>query len=150
MDSINKMMITSPTFSHQERIPSKYTGEGEDVSPPLHFSGVPSTAKSLVLIVDDPDAPMVTFDHWIAWNLPATLKTLPEGVHLEHQGLNHYDEVHYRGPFPPPGLPHRYFFKLYAIDTLLNIPEGSTKEDVEKAIFGHIISEAVLIGIYQR
>ncbi len=144
------MQINSTAFFDRHPIPAKYTCEGEDISPPLQFSAVPASTKSLVLIVDDPDAPIRTFDHWIVWNLPATLQSLPEGATVSHQGKNHYDELRYRGPCPPPGKPHHYFFKLYAIDILLDIPIGSTKEEVEKAIEGHIISKATLIGTYER
>lgn len=144
------MIISSPAFQDQQPIPAKYTCKGEDVSPPLEFSGIPKGTKSLVLIVDDPDAPMGTFDHWIVWGIAPSVHSLAENTYVEHQGLNHFDELRYRGPCPPPGKPHRYFFKLYAIDTTLTLKDGSTKEEVEKAIQGHILSKATLIGTFQR
>jgi Raf kinase inhibitor-like YbhB/YbcL family protein len=144
------MKIESPAFAAQQKIPKKYTCEGEDHSPPLTFSGVPAQAKSLALIVDDPDAKHGTFDHWIAWNLPPTTNVLAEGAFVPRQGINGFGQKHYRGPCPPPGAPHRYFFKLYALDALLTLPESSSKEDLEKAMEGHILMRAELVGLYQR
>ncbi len=122
----------------------------------MKFLQLPSSVKSLVLIVDDPDAPRGTFDHWIVWNIPPRLEELSEGapelrVSVESkQGINGFGQSIYRGPAPLPGKPHRYFFKLYALDRELSIPEGSKKTDVEKAMKGHIIERAELIGTYQR
>lgn len=144
------MIIVSPAFEHQQPIPAKYTCKGEDISPPLNFSGIPKGTKSLVLVMDDPDAPMGTFDHWIVWDLPPLLDSLEENAKVAHQGMNHFDEKRYRGPCPPPGKPHRYFFKLYAIDKLLQLSEGATKTEVEAAIEGHILDKATLIGTFQR
>ncbi|CUI16470.1 PEBP family protein [Candidatus Protochlamydia naegleriophila] len=149
-------MIIESVFESQHPIPSKYTGDGADISPPLKFLQLPSSAKSLALIVDDPDAPRGTFDHWIVWNIPPRLEELSEGapelrVSVESkQGINGFGQSIYRGPAPPPGKPHRYFFKLYALDQELSIPEGSKKTDVEEAMKGHIIERAELIGTYQR
>lgn len=150
------MIIQSKVFEHQKPIPIRYTCEGEDLSPPLAFSGIPKAAKSLVLIVDDPDAPMGTFDHWIVWNIPPTLTGISEGAKelFENnkvlQGRNGYGNNFYGGPCPPPGKPHRYFFKLYALDTLINLKEGVSKSEVEKAMKGHILEQAEVIGTYQR
>lgn len=144
------MQIESTQFKPKEAIPSRYTCEGEDLSPPLNFKNVPSKAKTLALIVDDPDAPMGTFDHWIVWNIPADKKGLAEGESLGVEGANHFGELHYRGPCPPRGLPHRYFFKLYALDAELDLQEGSTKETLEKAMQGHILEKSELIGTYKR
>lgn len=146
----HSLKIESPAFKDQEKIPSKYTCEGEDLSPPLHFINIPTKAKSLALIVDDPDAPMGTFDHWIAWNLPPTTTELKEGAAVPLEGVNGFGATRYRGPCPPRGKPHRYFFKLYALDTLLDLEAGSTKSGLEQAMEGHILSKAELVGLYQR
>lgn len=144
------MNIETVAFEQGKPIPEKFTCQGEDVSPEFTLRDVPSNSKSLVLIMDDPDAPSGTFDHWIAWNIPPDTKKLKEGVALAEQGKNHFGNLGYGGPCPPPGKPHRYFFKLYALDTLLNLPSGSSKKQVEKAMEGHIIGKAELMGTYQR
>jgi Raf kinase inhibitor-like YbhB/YbcL family protein len=144
------MKIESSAFQNQQPIPRKYTCEGTDVSPPLTFSGIPAGTQSLALIVDDPDAPMGTFDHWIVWDIPANSTALAEGARVPKQGTNHFREKRYRGPCPPPGKPHRYFFKLYALDTMLDLEEGASKEELEASIKGHILGKAELIGTYQR
>jgi len=144
------MELSSPVFGHQEPIPTKYTCEGEDLSPPLAIAGVPEGAKSLVLIVEDPDAPRGTFDHWITWNLDPDTRVLAEGESPAHQGRNDFGSVGYRGPCPPPGKPHHYFFKLYALDTTLKLSEGSSKKDVLKAIEGHVLADVEIVGTYQR
>lgn len=144
------MIIESPAFEQHQAIPQKYTCEGENLSPPLKFSGLPKEAVSLVLIMDDPDAPMGTFDHWIAWNIPPQTVNLGEGSSLPNQGKNGFGNQSYGGPCPPKGNPHRYFFKLYALDTKLNLPAGSSKGAVESAMKGHILEEASLVGTYQR
>lgn len=147
------MKLTSPAFNEGEKIPSKYTCEGENVNPPLDFAEIPPTAKSLVLIMDDPDVPASVrkdrmWVHWIVFNMPPSTKKLsenktPPGL----QGKNTGGENAYQGPCPPD-REHRYFFKLYALSTLLNLPEGATKEDLKKAMKGHILAEARLIGVY--
>lgn len=145
------MIIQSPVFENHASIPDKYTCQGADVSPPLKFLDIPSGTKSLALIMDDPDAPNGTFDHWILWNLLPQTAELVEGTKIGvPQGLNHFGSVGYRGPCPPTGQTHRYFFKLYAIDVLLDLEEGATKSEVQKALEGHIISEAELVGTYQK
>lgn len=144
------MKIESPAFANNQKIPKKHTCEGEDVSPALNFSDIPEGTHSLAIIVDDPDAPSGTFDHWLAWNIPAATKTLGEGANIPRQGTNGFGDTRYRGPCPPRGKPHRYFFKIFALDSLLFIPEGSNKEALEEAMEGHILGEAQLIGIYQR
>lgn len=145
------MKISSTQFSNKGPIPKKYTGEGDDVSPPLDFADIPSNAKTLALIVDDPDAPMGTFDHWIAWNIPATQTRLEENSRVPKQGTNHFRKQSYGGPMPPNGHgPHRYFFKLYALDIELNLPEGSTKEQLEEAMRPHILDKAETMGTYER
>lgn len=144
------MEISSPAFEESQPIPSHYTCEGEDVSPPLLFHDIPDGTKSLALIVDDPDAPMGTFDHWIAWNLSPDQTSLQEGADVPIEGINDFRETRYRGPCPPPGAPHRYFFKVYALDDTLDLPAGITKEQLIEAMEGHILGQAELIGTYQR
>lgn len=144
------LQIESSAFTNKEKIPSKYTCEGEDLSPPLKFSGIPSKTKSLSLIVDDPDAPMGTFDHWIAWNLSPSTAELEEGASVPNEGTNGFGDDRYRGPCPPRGKPHRYFFKLYALDSTLTLKDGSTKAALLKAMEGHILEQAELVGTYQR
>lgn len=154
------LTIESPAFPHRGAIPSKYTCEGDDISPPLKWSGVPQGAKSLVLIVDDPDAPdpaapRMTWVHWVLYNLPPTTSGLPEGVSSAQlppgtkEGLNDWKRTGYGGPCPPIGR-HRYFFKLYALDTGLPDLGHPTKADLEKAMAGHILEHAELIGTYQK
>jgi Raf kinase inhibitor-like YbhB/YbcL family protein len=144
------MKIESPAFEHHAFIPKRYTCEGSNVSPPLDFFDIPAKAKSLILIVEDPDAPGGTFDHWIAWNIAPTTVHLQEKAAVDYQGTNGFGQNNYKGPCPPHGKPHRYFFKLYALDVILDLPEGSTKALLENAIEGHILSKAELIGLYQR
>lgn len=150
-------MLIESVFENHQPIPAKYTCDGENVSPALQFMNVPDKAKSLAIIVDDPDAPRGTFDHWIIWNLPPDVKKLSEGAtEIKHltshpkQGSNGYQENKYKGPCPPPGKPHRYFFKLYALDALLTLPEGVSKQELENAMKGHILEKAELIGTYQH
>jgi Raf kinase inhibitor-like YbhB/YbcL family protein len=147
---MDKMDIESTAFKKGQPIPKKYTCEGVDVSPPITIRNVPSEAQSLTLIVDDPDAPMGTFDHWIAWNISPQTTALSEGAEVPNQGRNGFRDTRYRGPCPPSGKPHRYFFKLYALDTILSLPEGSSKAQVEKAMQGHILEKAEFYGTYQR
>lgn len=145
------MKIESAAFGHGKPIPQKFTCQGEGVSPELSFHDIPHKTESLVLIMDDPDAPSGTFDHWIAWNIPAETQNLTEGTQLlKQQGKNSYGKKGYRGPCPPPGNAHRYFFKLYALDDVLSLPDGAVKKQVESAMEGHILAMAELIGTYQR
>lgn len=155
--SEQKMTITSSAFKMGSPIPKKYTGDGPDVSPPLSWEGVPQEAKSLALISDDPDAPVGTWVHWVIFNIPPTEKGLPEGIPKQEvlpngakQGLNDFRKIGYNGPAPPPGKPHRYYFKLYALDTMLNLPSGVKKADLLKAMEGHILATAEYMGTYQR
>lgn len=154
------LTIASSAFTDRGEIPAKYTCDGQDISPPLSWSGVPSKAKSLVLIVDDPDAPdpkapRMTWVHWVLYNLPPTTSGLPEGVSPSQlpagtkEGLNDWGRTGYGGPCPPIGR-HRYFFKLYALDTVLPDLGRPTKQALEKAMAGHILEQAELIGTYQR
>lgn len=145
-----EMKIQSSVFGNNQPVPRKYTCEGEDVSPPLSFSDVPKEAKSIAVVVDDPDAPGGVFDHWVVWNIPASTKELPEGAKVEKQGKNDFGELRYRGPCPPRGSPHRYRFKAYALDAVLDLPAGIRKSELEKAMERHILAKAELVGTYRR
>ena len=144
------MKVESPAFAQHESIPVKYTCQGEDISPPLKFLDIPKDTVSLAIIIEDPDAPTGTFDHWIAWNIPPEKTTLNEGDTVPNQGVNHYHQNRYRGPCPPKGNAHRYFFKVFALDTKLDLPNGSTKDALLKAMNGHILGQAELVGTYKR
>jgi Raf kinase inhibitor-like YbhB/YbcL family protein len=148
--------LNSHSFSDGENIPKKYTCDAENVSPELHWSDPPA-AKAFALIVDDPDAPSGTWVHWVLVDLPAAARDLPEAAGKAaplpsgaQQGKNDFGKSAYGGPCPPPGKPHRYFFKLYALDAKLSLKEGVSKAEVEKAIEGHILGQAQLIGRYGR
>ncbi len=150
------MRLESPVFENGGMIPSKYTCDGADISVPLRFSNVPAEAKSLALIVDDPDAPMGIFVHWVIYDIPASLEGLPEGVPpaplLEggiKQGVNSFGKIGYGGPCPPNGT-HRYYFKLYALDTVLNLEPGLGKHELLAAMRGHVVDGAELMGLYAR
>ncbi len=142
------LMVTSPAFEHGAAIPSKYTCEGQDVSPEITIKDIPKEAKSLVLIMDDPDAPGKTFDHWIMWNIPPQ-ETIMEGRAPGTQGKNGKGTNAYIGPCPPSGT-HHYYFKVYALDKMLDLPAGSTKAAVEAAMHDHVITSGQLIGVYEK
>lgn len=148
--------IKSSAFSDEGSMPSKYTCDGQSVSPPLDFSGAPAGTKSLALISDDPDAPAGTWVHWVVWNIPPTSTGLKEGIGSVNslpdgtkQGVTDFKRVGYGGPCPPSGT-HRYYFKLYAIDSLLELPPSTTKAGLETAMRGHILANATLMGTYSR
>jgi Raf kinase inhibitor-like YbhB/YbcL family protein len=148
---MNGLTISSPVFHDNSAIPAKYTCDGKDVNPPLRIDNVPPEAKSLVLIVDDPDAPKGAWVHWVVWNIdPGTNEiqenTVPRGAQL---GVNDFKRHDFGGPCPPSGT-HRYFFKLYALDTTLNLPKTTKKVDVEKAMEGHIIARSQVMGLYKK
>ena len=148
------MKITSSAFSDGALIPIKYTCDGDDISPPLVWSDIPENTASFVLINDDPDAPVGTWDHWILFNLDDKTTELAENVDLSklagvQLGRNSWRRNDYGGPCPPYGT-HRYFFKLYALDMKLDLPAGSSKQDIKKAMAGHILAEAELLGRYKR
>ena len=152
------MIISSSAFAHNGKIPSLYTCEGQDISPPLAWSGVPTGAKSLALIVDDPDAPdpaapRMTWVHWLLYNLPANITGLREDVKVlpgkALEGTNDWKRVGYGGPCPPIGR-HRYFHKLYALDVVLPDLQEPTKKQLEAAMQGHVIAEAQVMGTYQK
>lgn len=142
------MKLTSSAFAHNAPIPTKYTCQGEDINPPLSISDIPEGAISLALIVDDPDAPMGIWDHWLIWNIkPAN--QIEEDSSPGIQGQNSWGRNDYGGPCPPSGT-HRYFFQLYALDLNLDLHNGATKTELENAIQGHIIEQAELIGLYKK
>lgn len=148
----NKFMkIESPVFKNNQIIPSKYTCDGENVNPPLKFLDVPETAKSLVLIVDDPDAPRGTFVHWVVFNIDPKTKDIAENSAPAGamEGMTSFGKAGYGGPCPPSGT-HRYFFKLYALDIRLDLDKKATKQDVESVMEGHILDKAEIIGLYKR
>lgn len=148
--SYSSMKITSSAFSHNESLPPDYTCDGKGMNPPLLWSGVPSAAQSLVLFFDDPDAPDITFDHWVVWNIDPSLTVIAQGETPSGLvGKNSGGGNAYYPPCPPSGE-HRYIFKLYALDTLLSLPAGSRKADVERAMEGHVLDSAELIGLYTR
>ncbi len=148
--------IESSAFSEGGKIPRQYTCDDKDISPPLSWSGVPEGAKSLALICDDPDAPSKTWVHWVLFNLPPRTKELAEAVPARGsvsgggtQGTNDFKKLGYGGPCPPSGI-HRYMFKLYALDTEVKLSSSATKADLERAMKGHILAEATLMGKYSR
>ncbi len=144
------LKISSPVFDNNGMIPKKYTCDGEDINPPLLIDGVPEGTKSLALIVDDPDAPMGTWVHWVVWNINADTREIGEGEKTGGvEGMNDFRKHSYGGPCPPSGT-HRYFFKVYALDSELNIPDNSDKDAVEEAMSGHILDKAELVGLYRR
>ena len=150
------MQLISPAFEHGGEIPVRYTCDGEDISIPLQFLEIPEEAISLALIMDDPDAPMGVFVHWIIYNIPDELSELPEGIppqpYLEmgiRQGTNSFGKIGYGGPCPPDGA-HRYMLKLYALDVAMDLDAGMTKHQLLSAMEGHIIDSAGLMGIYAR
>ncbi len=151
-----RMTITSTAFTNNGMIPTKYTADGADVSPPLAFSNAPAGTKTFALICDDPDAPGGTWVHWVLYNLPAAVKSLPENVppQPKHangalQGKNDFGKIGYGGPAPPSGT-HRYFFRVYALDTELKLSSGATKAQLVKAMAGHILAQGELVGKYSR
>ena len=155
--------VTSPEFKNNSYIPQKHACGGEDVSPELKWAGLPGGAGSLAVIMDDPDAPPGTWVHWVLFNIPASQKGLKENIAKTEllpdgarQGLvwgvneDDFSRIGYYGPCPPPGKPHRYFFKVYALDKLLTLPAGATKSALLKAMEGHILAQAELVGLYKR
>lgn len=142
------MRLTSPAFENNGYIPKKFTCDGEDISPGLEISGIPDKTQSLALVMDDPDAPMGTWVHWVVFDIPVT-NHIDENSIPGKQGINDFRRRNYGGPCPPSGT-HRYFFKIYALDKKLDLSEGVSKQDLEKAMQGHILDKAELIGLYKR
>jgi Raf kinase inhibitor-like YbhB/YbcL family protein len=152
-----KIELSSTDFGDGANIPKQYTGDGKDVSPPLRWSEPLPETKSFALICDDPDAPRGTWVHWLLFNLPADQRQLEKAVPAQEvldngakQGKNDFGKVGYGGPAPPPGKPHRYFFKLYALDTMLDLAPGATKDQLLAALKNHVLAEGQLMGRYGR
>jgi len=151
------LKLTSQAFAHQAKIPKLYTCEGADISPPLAWTDPPAGTKSVALIVDDPDAPVGTWVHWVLYNVPAASRALPQDLPKVDtlsdgaiQGLNDFRRIGYGGPCPPLGPAHRYVFKLYALDAMLTLPPKATKAQLEQTMEGHVLAQAELIGLYKR
>ncbi len=151
------LQLRSSAFEDGGAIPVHHTCQGQDVSPPIAWMGVPPEARSLAVICDDPDAPVGTWVHWVLYDISPSLGGLPEGVPTTDitpfgakQGLNDFRRLGYGGPCPPPGGPHRYFFKLYALDIETSLPAGATKGDLLKAMEGHVLAEGQVMGTYRR
>jgi len=151
-----EIKVTSAAFAEGEMIPAEFTADGRNISPPLAWTGVPEGTKSIALINDDPDAPMGTWVHWVVYNIGADVTSLEENVLPQEtlpngamHGTTDFGRIGYGGPAPPSGT-HRYFFKIYALDTMLDLPPGATKGQVEAAMDGHILAEGRLMGKYSR
>jgi Raf kinase inhibitor-like YbhB/YbcL family protein len=154
---MEKISISTDAFGAGDRIPDEYTCTGKNVSPAFSWSGVPANTKSLALIMDDPDAPGGTFVHWVLFNIPPETKNLSKGIagnktlaDGSRHGKTDFDRMGYGGPCPPPGKPHRYYFRIYALDTKLDLQPAVTKTQIEKAMSGHILAKGEIIGIYAR
>ena len=143
------LTITSPEFENNGMIPAKYTADGENINPELNIEGIPAEAQSLVLICDDPDAPVGTWTHWVVFNIPATSTKIAENSVPGIQGLNDFKKNSWGGPAPPSGT-HRYFFKVYALDIKLDLQEGALLSNIESAMNNHILAQGGLIGKYKR
>jgi len=144
------MKVVSEKFEQFKPIPEQYTCKGKNVSVPLMFLEVPKDVLTYAIIVDDPDAPHGVFTHWVAWNIPVEPPGILEGKPAPREGKNSYDVIGYKGPCPPPGETHRYFFRVFALDTILDLPQGSDKAALEQAMKGHILDQAELVGTFQR
>jgi hypothetical protein len=145
---MNDLIVKSSAFEKNKQIPSKYTCDGANISPPLKVEGIPEKTKSLAIIMEDPDAPAGLFIHWVAWNIPPSSQ-IKENAPGGSSGLNDFKKRGYGGPCPPSGT-HRYFFKVYALDITLNLGSVAEKEDLENAMQGHTLTQGELIGLYRR
>lgn len=155
------MRLSSKAFETNGTFPRRYTGEGEDLSPPLSWTAPPAGTKSLALVMDDPDAPSGTWVHWVVYDIPPRTQSLPEGLPKTPAlpnggkqgacwGVDSFQKVGYYGPMPPPGSPHHYVFHLYALDSSLGLPPRATKKQVLRAIKGHVLDEASLEAVFER
>ncbi len=155
-NAAEQMQLTSTALTDGAPVPAEYTCDGKDASPPLKWTGAPAGTKSLALIVDDPDAPMGTWTHWVLFDLPPEASELKEGAgksgnaELGVQGVNSFKKDGYGGPCPPKGKPHHYVFKIYALDQKLGLKSGASKKEVEKAMQNHILAQGQLAGTYAR
>ena len=150
-------ILSSPAFADGGAIPSKYTCAGDDISPELVWENPPDATRSFALVCDDPDAPGATWVHWVIWGIPPALRNLPEGVPLDpvldtgaSQGITDFRRLGYGGPCPPGGKSHRYFFKLYALDAAIQLPPGSTREELLEAMEDHVLAEVHLVGTFKN
>jgi hypothetical protein len=157
LEGVARIKISSHAFSDGETIPEEYTKYGADVSPELAVQDIPEETKSLAIIMDDPDAPSRVFTHWLIWNIPADKTVIPEGIEkaevvlgIARQGKNDFGEIGYGGPKPPPGPSHTYRFRVFALDTVLELKSGANRDQLEKAMEGHIIGTGVLKGKFGR
>lgn len=150
---MNSFKLISPAFEQNKNIPVRFSCKGADIAPPLTWQHAPATTKSFALICDDPDAPKGTWVHWVVYNLPANITSLSENSNIASlggiEGINSSNKNGYNGPCPPSGT-HRYFFKLYAVDTMLTLKPGATKEELLQALQGHIVGEAELMGTFSK
>lgn len=151
------MKVTSSAFGSGEMIPQQYTCKGDDVSPALEWSGAPANAVSFAIIMDDPDAPRGTWVHWVMWNIPASAHSLSQGVAKSEQmdngarqGRNSNGEVGYNGPCPPMGQTHRYFFRMYALDTKLDLAAGAERSQLDAAMKGHVLAQGEYMGKFHK
>lgn len=143
--------LSSPAFPHEGLIAEKYTCDGQNLSPPLRIEGIPEKTQSLVLVMEDPDAPGRTFTHWLAWNIPPTVKEIPEGHEPEHAilGMTDFGKIGYGGPCPPTGE-HRYYFRVFALNITLPVLKGTEWPEVHSLMDGHVLAEGILMGRYRR
>jgi Raf kinase inhibitor-like YbhB/YbcL family protein len=146
---MKELTVKSAVFEANKEIPQKYSCNGDGTNPPITIEGTPKETKSLVLVMDDPDAPSGTFDHWVVWNIPPSMNKIAEDTAPGIEGLNGMRQHGYTGPCPPSGT-HHYFFKVYALDTELDLGKNSVKRDVEKAMQGHILARGQLIGLFSK
>ncbi len=153
---MERITVSSEAFMEGGAIPAEYTCDGRNVSPPLSWKGIPENAKSIALIMDDPDAPMGTWVHWVLFNIPSNTEKLPKGIPKNptlgdgsRQGMTSFGRPGYGGPCPPSGM-HRYYFKIYALDTMLDLQTNATKREVENAMKGHVLAQGELMGRYAR
>lgn len=142
-----KLTVSSPAFKNNSKIPPKYTCHGEDVNPQLDIQNLPEETKSLILIVDDPDCPIGDWVHWIVWNIQPT-NSIKENSVPGVEGMNDFNKHSYGGPCPPSGT-HRYFFKLYALDTELSLPVSTRKRELQKVMTGHILAKGEIVGLFK-
>jgi Raf kinase inhibitor-like YbhB/YbcL family protein len=143
-----KLYLTSPAFQQGERIPTRYTCDGENISPPMEIRNLPKYTESLVIIVEDPDAPRGIWTHWLVWNVPP-MNLIEEGEVPGIQGTNDFGKLHYEGPCPPQGT-HHYYFKVYALDVMLHIKEGTGKQGLLRVMGPHVLATGELMGVYNR
>ncbi len=146
-----ELSLTSESFQHSDRIPERHALEGENLSPPLSWSGLPDQTQSIAVICEDPDAPSGTFVHWVGWGIDPEAGRLGEGESAPREGRNDFGKTGYDGPSPPPGHgKHRYYFRVYALDTEPGLEPGASKEELEAAIKGHVLAAGELMGTYER